>query len=334
MSELDDRFAELDRRISIAESRWSNLTISGPGWAGDSEHGFIFNPEPIRVPASSPASINLVPLFDVAFVRAGNLGYQPSEDSGNFYSYLKQDYCAGGPPSTSGTTTDKWRLWMYRKLQVTGCDSGNVEFDDGTLTEIWTTTHASFVGAMVLNNTTEAVNTGGAPPVGGEDIISEFFRSTEYTSSQLQSNVPLHVPDFDGTWDAFDPSFHTVQPTWPNPGPNPIFNIAFTAAFKHFYDFHELYPSIGEQPYLAIIAQMRYKFTIMPQAGQTRITWLEGSTFKTEIIPSGSSEGIIHVIPVPGAWRNFTGYHTGTGTWDSVTGPDPITIYNWEATIV
>ncbi len=35
---------ELDKRLKTAEGLWDNLTIRGPGWAGDSQQGFIFNP--------------------------------------------------------------------------------------------------------------------------------------------------------------------------------------------------------------------------------------------------------------------------------------------------
>ncbi len=47
MGELDERFGSIEERISKAETRWGGLTISGPGWAGDSAQGFTFNP-PLR----------------------------------------------------------------------------------------------------------------------------------------------------------------------------------------------------------------------------------------------------------------------------------------------
>ncbi len=41
---LNERLQNLDAQLRIAQQRWDNLTVRGPGWAGDSEQGFIFNP--------------------------------------------------------------------------------------------------------------------------------------------------------------------------------------------------------------------------------------------------------------------------------------------------
>lgn len=38
------RLGDIEERITRAEARWKNLSIIGPGWAGDSAQGFTFNP--------------------------------------------------------------------------------------------------------------------------------------------------------------------------------------------------------------------------------------------------------------------------------------------------
>ena len=48
MPEIDERFGSLEDRITKAEKRFSELEISGPGWAGNPDEGFTFNPRLIH----------------------------------------------------------------------------------------------------------------------------------------------------------------------------------------------------------------------------------------------------------------------------------------------
>jgi hypothetical protein len=45
MGEIDERFGDLEDRLIKAERIWANLNIVGPGWAGDVDEGFTFNPQ-------------------------------------------------------------------------------------------------------------------------------------------------------------------------------------------------------------------------------------------------------------------------------------------------
>lgn len=60
MGELDERFDAIADRIEKAKSTWGGLTIRGLGWAGDSEQGFIFNPE-VETAAAAGAAFRSCP---------------------------------------------------------------------------------------------------------------------------------------------------------------------------------------------------------------------------------------------------------------------------------
>ena len=116
MGEIDERFGTLDNRLSKAESLWAGLDISGPGWAGNVDEGFTFNPEiQPRGRTDSFLYVNQVGLsnancafFNGFWIRldeiTAGVSYQVNLNSANFWFISLNAWQSGNTFSGFGCT--------------------------------------------------------------------------------------------------------------------------------------------------------------------------------------------------------------------------------------